>query len=687
MSDTEKGYRLCPGIFSFCLFHGSGKSYVEFIKELFNIFTCLNIEQKDLSDGSLRNACTSFMHCKGIGIGFDLLDNTRKITLVKDAFENNYEEQLLHANNFVNEDLSRNQNILKDAIASVLRIIELDDTIADEETFQIGYDFTSVKKAELFTLPIIEPAAFILGIWYYIITRTTNVNDSEIPLNNEIGKGTFSLISQKEPGKRGFTLKNEFLSSCDYPFELLTAEPDNDDTTHTSSSSYKDNSLRQIMYQAETMINPNNPEKRIDLAKHATGYDNVLTKPHNWRKLAYKLNTKYHDLNSDSAEFDFKIGEVYSIKTKCSFSSVYVNDEHSLSVGIQLGHQEWVGLLPFAVDTKENNDNTENASGWASQYARNWAVLKDAELEILFQVVKPISHTIHILLITTCSRKYNPKPIPVPSFRDLLMQDMYKNGAKIGRILRQLQYPLFWDKRKPIDEKNLELLPFPDGILTKTTLVSITESVFLLFEHLDEEQKALFRCGLFAEGGCIAETVLLNMALRNNQDFHSKSPFNFNLKVTELKKDKVEFYIREWYEASNIIKSASPLRFHKFVKYRESCKRKLSEGNQYYLDRLYISNAFALDGCEDKNSILCYFMGKSSLDDGRLYSAYGFIQKSIQLGLKRDSPRYYKEAIAICKNVAESENWSTEKEEQISFFMDMELSDLFWILDEYDWPE
>ncbi len=683
MSDAEKEYILCPGTFSFCLFYGSTKQLPEFLKALFEIIDPLKFDPNDKYKykTTYQNACSNFYLCKSIGIGYDLLDDIVTIETIENNFEKQYETYLTKTKEFVDKFFNGNDYKKENAIRAILALIQLDNTIKDDAEFFIKNGSDPVIKAALSIPETDQYAEFILGVWFFAIQR----KDATGKLLRNNAHKTIEAISYKDDKDRRYSLNTGFLKECN----LYIEEPDNDDMTQTSSSSYKDNSHRQILYQAETIIDPNDPEKLMTLAEFANKNNINLTKSSHWRNLTYNPNIKYQNLNSDSAEFNFKIGEVCSIKTKCSFSSVYVNDEHSISVGIQLGHQEWVGRLPFEVGTNDNKDNTENASGWTSQYARNWTVLKDAELEILFQVVNPILHTIHILIITTCSRKDMPTAISSPSGYDLSLQNMYKNGAEIGKILRQSKYPLFWDKRKPIDKQKLKLLLFPDGKLTKTTLDLITESVFLLFEHLDEEQSALFRCGLFAEGGCIAETVLLNMA-HLDPSFRSGSLYQlqFTFNPPDFDRKDVKWCIDLWTKHSDNFEYACPLQFRCFDEYNNSPEwSNLRNENKYYLDRLYISNAFAFGGCKDKKSILFYYMGKSSYDDKRRYSAYGFIQKSINLGLEKESEPFYENAIIMLNYITRWEGWSADKQRQIDddLYIRDEFHELLWILDEYDW--
>ena len=211
----------------------------------------------------------------------------------------------------------------------------------------------------------------------------------------------------------------------------------------------------------------------------------------------------------------------------------------------------------------------------------------------------------------------------------------------------------------------------------------------MLIEQLDDVQKSLFRCGLFAEGGQLGELVLWNMAVRNTRSFHSKSPYNYNFEGNIIEKEHVSFFLREWNGSSDALSSACTLRFQKINDFLKWSKLKLSKQNQYYLNRLYISNAFAFGGCENSQAELFYYMGKSSLDDNRRYSAYGFIQKSIDLELEKESAELHIDAIDLLKKITDSETWSTVNQEQIDLYLNLadEFHELLWILDEYDWVE
>lgn len=145
----------------------------------------------DVKTRTLQNNTTFFKSCKNWGgSSFDLKES-RSISNLKKRFSEGYDGLVSEMSNIIERffDEKKDECLVK----ALIEVIKQDDEISPEQEFYIG---SSVTKSTLSNIKTIHLSAFLLGIWYYIITEIAD---------NRVGRDTFERwCPAQNQGKREY---------------------------------------------------------------------------------------------------------------------------------------------------------------------------------------------------------------------------------------------------------------------------------------------------------------------------------------------------------------------------------------------------------------------------------------------------------------------------------------------------
>ena len=145
----------------------------------------------DLKTRTLQNNTTSFKSCKNWGGSSFDLKKPGSISNLKKRFSEDYDGLVSEMSNIVEHffDPKKDECLVK----ALIEVIKQDDKISPEQEFYIG---NSVTKSTLSNIRETYLSAFLLGIWYYIITE---IDD------NRVGMDTFERwCPSQNQGKREY---------------------------------------------------------------------------------------------------------------------------------------------------------------------------------------------------------------------------------------------------------------------------------------------------------------------------------------------------------------------------------------------------------------------------------------------------------------------------------------------------
>ena len=141
-------------------------------------------------------------------------------------------------NGFVDECIDR--NLRNNLVATLLYIIEKDDSIRPDSNFYVSTDGKPTKKRELLSTNKIALAPLLLGIWHYIIMNRMNSNAQH---KDDYPKWREDIESFNSAAN-GTSKNVEIISPWAASFE--TEKDDNDDPTAEKPQLSGDETMREI---------------------------------------------------------------------------------------------------------------------------------------------------------------------------------------------------------------------------------------------------------------------------------------------------------------------------------------------------------------------------------------------------------------------------------------------------------
>lgn len=141
---------------------------------------------------TVQNGVTNFKSCKNWGGSFFRLNDRSAITAFKSRFNENYSELLNEMHKLTMAFIEINTSTKKDEylIKALIETIIQDDEIDPNQKFYIGQTIT---KKEFSQIKDICVPAFLLGIWFFVLTEVKDI---------KIGQETFEKWCPKQAGAK-----------------------------------------------------------------------------------------------------------------------------------------------------------------------------------------------------------------------------------------------------------------------------------------------------------------------------------------------------------------------------------------------------------------------------------------------------------------------------------------------------
>lgn len=170
--------------------NSSGITESELLSELASIANS-QIGWIDPKSPSIVNNTSNFKACKNWGGTTFAFNKSATRIDFQNRFENKYESLVSQMDNVVDRflDAKKDEYLVK----ALIELIIQDDTIKDDETFYFG---DKVTKATLRNISEVCLSRFLLGIWFYVLTRIDE---------NSVGQETFEIWCPKNnQGRREY---------------------------------------------------------------------------------------------------------------------------------------------------------------------------------------------------------------------------------------------------------------------------------------------------------------------------------------------------------------------------------------------------------------------------------------------------------------------------------------------------
>lgn len=149
-------------------------------------------EPMETEKRTVQNGVTNFKSCKNWGGSFFHLNDRSAKATFKLRFNENYSELLNEMEELVNKYIETNTSAKKDEylVKALIETIIQDEGIDYNQEFNIG---KIVTRKEFDRIKDINLSAFLLGIWYFVLTEIENI---------KIGQETFERWCPKQSGGR-----------------------------------------------------------------------------------------------------------------------------------------------------------------------------------------------------------------------------------------------------------------------------------------------------------------------------------------------------------------------------------------------------------------------------------------------------------------------------------------------------
>lgn len=178
--------RLCGGTFLTLLCTAKIEDKLTFGKERSSsdselLFSLLNLfnegyTKRTIKMESLKSRTPEYKYC--VRENLTQLKKKELISSFDESIKKKYTSKLSIAEKLVKDNLNTNvDETLKKAIKSIIDLIANDETIKDDALFYVVPSGNTITKKELKTLKEVNVAAFILGVFHYIVV---NIKDNRI---------------------------------------------------------------------------------------------------------------------------------------------------------------------------------------------------------------------------------------------------------------------------------------------------------------------------------------------------------------------------------------------------------------------------------------------------------------------------------------------------------------------------
>lgn len=188
---------------------------------LVGLATVIYTDYKAPSGGLPKNATSAYKSCRGDGGVYLPFEDGDKIATFDVRVKTNYKKSLQDMQGFVDRFIDCNQTLDKPQklVKALLDLIRNDETLNGKKLY-VQPDGRPISTEDIQGLDEVNLAAFLLGIWHYIIANR---------ISNKEGKDTYDILFPSNAGKQRDYAGNlgENISRV---IRVITAS----DTTYTS---------------------------------------------------------------------------------------------------------------------------------------------------------------------------------------------------------------------------------------------------------------------------------------------------------------------------------------------------------------------------------------------------------------------------------------------------------------------
>ena len=237
-----------------------------------------------------------------------------------------------------------------------------------------------------------------------------------------------------------------------------------------------------------------------------------------------------------------------------------------------------------------------------------------------------------------------------------------------------------------VDYANIFIRKIPYD-LDEKLLRQLTESLFSLVRSIDNYKYiSIMRAGFIARGGTLADIIWQNLANRGFTSLAYKGIFDNELNYTAI--DDLTLAI-----TTKRIIQWKEIPFHKVkigllpnigIYFDSDIRKETPSISLYYLDRLYYSRCYNKlnEKDSDEDPILIMNMGMSAFRNNKKYSAFGLLSKCINM-IETNS-EINKQSTKALNKLRHTKHLSPELKKLILDFVDHELFEFLWILNDVD---
>ena len=237
-----------------------------------------------------------------------------------------------------------------------------------------------------------------------------------------------------------------------------------------------------------------------------------------------------------------------------------------------------------------------------------------------------------------------------------------------------------------VDYADMFVRKIPD-VLDENLPRQLTESLFSLVRSIDNYKYiSIMRAGFTARGGILADIIWHNMANRGFTSLSYNGILDKELDysaIDELTLEITTKQIIQWKEINfNKVKIGT---YHTLYAYSDSDLRKeTSSISRFYLDRLYYSRCYNKlnEKDSDEDPILIMNMGMSAFRNNKKYSAFGLLSKCVDMS--KNNFMINKMCTNTLNKLRHTKRLSPALKNLILDYIDLELFELLWILDDVD---
>lgn len=237
-----------------------------------------------------------------------------------------------------------------------------------------------------------------------------------------------------------------------------------------------------------------------------------------------------------------------------------------------------------------------------------------------------------------------------------------------------------------VDYADMFIRQIPDD-LDDNLLRQLTESLFSLVRSIDNYKYiSIMRAGFIARGGVLADIIWKNMANKGFNSLSYKGICDNKLQydaIDDLTLEITTERIIQWKKLPfDKVKIGELPNMNIFL--NSDIRKETPAISLYYFDRLYYSRCYnKLDEEDsDEDPILIMNMGMSAFRNNKKYCAFGLLSKCIDM--TQTNSEINKKCAKVLNKLRHTKHLSTTLKKLILDYVDYELFEFLWILNDVD---